>query len=145
MYMMHHLGGATATDYTHHTGEADTATGDILGMAVTAGIHQAGTGDGTGTTTGDGTLGMQIHGWGCMIRSMTLGGDLHTGQATGLYTDLQYIRDINRVTIRTQGQAPNLTMEERYITAKGTAILLTIITEVTFQATMHREDRPREA
>ena len=145
MYMMHHLGGATATDYTHHIGEADTATGDIRGMDVTAGIHQAGTGDGTGTTTGDGTLGMQIHTGDGTIRSMTLGGDLHTGQATGLYTDLQYIRDINQVTIRTQGQAPNLTMEERYITAKGTATLHTTITKAMFQTANHREGQPPAA
>ena len=135
-----HLGGATITDGTHRTGAADTDIGDTLGTAATAGTHRDGTGDGTGTTTGDGTLGMQIHIGDGMIRSMILGGDLHIGRATGLYTDLEYIRAIILDITLLQAQAQNQTMARRFIMEKGTAPLHITITRAMLHTAMLQAD-----
>ena len=127
------LGTVTGTACTLRTGEAGTAIGDIHGTAATAGTHQAGTGDGTGTTTGDGTLGMQIHFGDGMIRSMIHGGALHTGRATGLYTDLEYIRDIILDIILQPAPEQNQTMDGKFTTERGTATLHTTITRAMLQ------------
>lgn len=127
------LGTVTDTACTHHIGEAGTATGDTLGTAVTAGTHRDGTGDGTGTTTGDGTLGTQIHIGDGMIRSMILGGVLHTGPATGLHTDLEYALDITRDIILQLVLEQNLDTAERFTTERETAPLHTTITRAMHQ------------
>ena len=127
------LGTDTDTACTPHIGEACTDTGDTLGTDATAGIHQDGTGDGTGTTTGDGTLGMQIHIGDGMIRSTILGGVRHTGPAIGLYTDLQYALAIIRDIIRLQAPAQNLAMAKKFIMEKETVPLLTTITRAIHQ------------
>ena len=140
-YTILRLGGATVTDGTHHTGEEDTVIGDILGTAATAGTHRDGTGDGTGTTTGDGTLGTPVLIGDGMIRFMILGGDLHIGQATGLFTDREYTLDIILDITRLQALVQSPTMAKRSITEKGTATLHTTITGAMSQTAMQQADQ----
>lgn len=122
MFTIHIHGTATDTVFILHTGAAGTEAGITVGTAITDGIHRDGTGDGTGTTTGCGNLGMQVRIGDGMIRFMTLGGDLHTGRATiGLYTDLEYIRATNLDIILVQDQVQNRTTAGRFTTERETA------------------------
>lgn len=138
MYTIRILGTVTDTAIIPHIGAAGTGTGITAGTTITDGIHQPGTGDGTGTTTGDGTLGMQVHIGDGMILSMTLGGALHTGQVTtGLYTDLEYIRDTSLDTILAQDPVQNRTTAGRFTMERETVLHHTTIpTGTTVQTAM---------